>query len=881
MVNRSEMLVSKPQDSSAAPNTTSEQVLQQGNKDTAPVPLVSMSSDFSTSSIMDGTLDSARLSNVGFYTPMQEIFPLSSDSVNTGDAGLSATTDVKQQREGADNERSQKLVQGSDSQSACTPSDSPLVVASSIKCDSGTTPEQVLQVSAEAERDVATEGEYDDDEDGDSDIVPLSRSKALIEAQTARGTLASQQPTDAALASPTADGGAAAGLGIVSDAGQVGSGTRVHQSEPAASTDACAAKPPHAFENNNGVTVDGHKKTLTVNVDRSSDAAELVGSIMAADGGAAVRMQFSPDKPTHDLPASVSAKVDVENEDKQAAAAAAADASAAADTSGMSHDSSIQARAMGKYLFDIEEYNCQFNSQANRKTAERPVEPPRPEVLMGFEVPHLVEHAEWLGKREIFNGLALKHYISNYDFSGLRIDECLRRLCSHIFLRGESQVIDRLLVALSQRYVECNPDTRLRSVDVAHAVTYSTLLLNTDLHIADIRAGDRMTKSRFVRNTVDTIAQFQQSAGTGSGEPGSMDGVLVEDDASAAVSPPPQLPELDLTKKSMDAASQPGNAASDLADTPSTTSSKLPRSSESYEMVAPIPAAQQQQQAPSEHHSTLRSLVGSMASLNMSGNNSNSGNNGSASAHSTTATRSSRDVVRLMGGRGKRFSFFESSSSSISSGGGNIGAINGGPILVQHAQTSTGGSVSAVQTPTMGISSTHAVSSPSSLRAFDRLRRKVSTNGAHTRSRSGTLSMDEPSLVGLGGRTSISSNQNSHHHYQRDGDTFGSMVGRAISAATGVATGDSSRAREAAAAMASASGMPNLTELSAVLKDVYAGIKSKPLGQPSFARQATIQYEQAQYQNSGNSHNNNNSQYSISHGLARSSHDQMRAGNAR
>ncbi|KAJ2228524.1 hypothetical protein IWW45_006570 [Coemansia sp. RSA 485] len=877
MDNRSEMASSQNQEYSAATTTKPDQTSQLDKESAAPAPLVSMNSDFSASSVVDGALDSARLSNGGFYTPMQEMFPLSSDSVNADENGLAASSS-NTQREGADNEQSRKLVQGADSQSACTPSDSPIVVSSSIRCDSGATPELVVAASADAERDVVTEGEYDDDDDGDvdSDIVPLSRSKALIEAQAARGTLlASQQPLEGGLASPSTDGGAA-GLGIVSDASRMGNEARVHASEPsvaangAAVADAAAAKPhppSQPCEDNNAAG--GQKQPLTVNVDRS-DAAELAGSMMAPGGA---RMQFSPDKPTHDL-SLASDSAAAKPACKALAEKDAASSLSAVDSNGMSHDSSIQARAMGKYLYDIEEYSCRFYSQTNRKSAERPVEPPRPEVLMGFEVPHLVDHAEWLGKREIFNGMALKHYIANYDFSGMRIDECLRRLCSHIFLRGESQVIDRLLVALSQRYVECNPDTRLRSVDVAHAVTYSTLLLNTDLHIADIRAGDRMTKSRFVRNTVDTIAQFQQSAGPANGEPTNADDVLAEDDVSAAVSPPPQLPELELTKKSMDGTTHP---AGSLADTPSTTSSRLAGSSESYEMIAPVPA---HQPVSTEHHSTLRSLVGSMASLNMSGNN------GFTSAHSTTATRSSRDVVRLMGGRGKRFSFFESSSSS---GGGNIGAlgasigvgsaaVSGAPSLAHahtHAPTSSGGSVSAAQTPTMGMSSTHAVSSPSSLRAFDRLRRKVSTNGAHVRSRSGTLSMDEPSLAGLGGRASISSGQNQHH--QRDGDTFGSMVGRAISAATGVATGDAGRAREAAAAMASASGMPNLTELSSVLKDVYAGIKSKPLGQPSFARQATILYEQAQHQNSMN----NSSQYSAGHGLARSSHDQMRAGNAR
>ncbi|KAJ1854790.1 hypothetical protein LPJ57_007380, partial [Coemansia sp. RSA 486] len=394
MDNRSEMISSQNQEYSAATTTKPDQTSQLDKESAAPAPLVSMNSDFSATSVIDGTLDSARLSNGGFYTPMQEMFPLSSDSVNADDNGLAASSS-NTQREGADNEQSRKLVQGADSQSACTPSDSPIVVPSSIRCDSGTTPEQVVAASADAERDVVTEGEYDDDDDVDSDIVPLSRSKALIEAQAARGTLlASQQPLEGGLDSPSTDGGAA-GLGIVSDASRMGNEARVHASEPsvaangAAVADAAAAKPhlpSQPCENNNAAG--GQKQPLTVNVDRS-DAAELAGSIMAPGGA---RMQFSPDKPTHDL-SLASDSAAAKPASKALAEKDAAASLSAVDSNGMSHDSSIQARAMGKYLYDIEEYSCRFYSQTNRKSAERPVEPPRPEVLMGFEVPHLVDHA--------------------------------------------------------------------------------------------------------------------------------------------------------------------------------------------------------------------------------------------------------------------------------------------------------------------------------------------------------------------------------------------------------------------------------------------------------------------------------------------------------
>ncbi|KAJ2582069.1 hypothetical protein GGH95_001739 [Coemansia sp. RSA 1836] len=107
-----------------------------------------------------------------------------------------------------------------------------------------------------------------------------------------------------------------------------------------------------------------------------------------------------------------------------------------------------------------------------------------------------------------------------------------------------------------------------------------------------------------------------------------------------------------------------------------------------------------------------------------------------------------------MGARGKRFSFFETATPSAS-------------------QSPAPGD--ATPQP-LATAATHgfAAPSPASLRAFDRLRRKVSTTGARTP-----------------GST------------ESDG----------------------------------AADAPNLAELSLVLKDVYAGIKAKPLGQPPFARQ--------------------------------------------
>ncbi|KAJ2701665.1 hypothetical protein H4218_001265 [Coemansia sp. IMI 209128] len=479
---------------------------------------------------------SGRLSG-SFYTPMQEFFGVSA----SGDPNRGSAAGETEGGAAAD------LEQGADSHSGSTPADSPAAVQSKAVDEM-------------------------DDDDTDSDVIPLSQSRVLAGARRGSASAGPDVPTV----------GSAGGLGIA-----------------------------------NGL------------------------------GGAEGRLRFSPDAPARML---------------GEAGASVADLSVA-DVS-VADESAQQACAMGKYLYDVEEFRCQGGAGAG---------PAVPRILQGIAVPGLADHAEWLGKREVFNGLALRFYIGNYDFRGLRIDESLRRLCAHIFLRGESQVIDRLLVALAQRFVACNPDTELRSADVAHAVTYSTLLLNTDLHIADIRAGDRMTKSRFVRNTIDTVAQFQ--------------GVL--DDAA------PQLPVLDLAKEPEAEAGpelDPAKQSLDASD-------------------------------------ALRGLVGSMASL-----------------QAPHGTRASRDVVRLMGARGKRFSFFEAP----------------GPGPGPHQQLAP-------------------APSPSSLRAFDRLRRKVSTTGTHARAQSSSASVDEA-----------------------DCDA------------------------------------PDLAGLSLVLKDVYAGIKAKPLGQPLFARQAAL-----------------------------------------
>ncbi|CAB4423591.1 unnamed protein product [Rhizophagus irregularis] len=114
---------------------------------------------------------------------------------------------------------------------------------------------------------------------------------------------------------------------------------------------------------------------------------------------------------------------------------------------------------------------------------------------------------KYLGGHELINSRALKCYMDYYDFSNLRLDVAFRRLCGKLYIKAETQQLDRILEGFSIRYWECNPKTIYGSSDVVHAVAYSILLLNTDLHVAQV--ANKMSRSQFVRNTMATIYHAQ------------------------------------------------------------------------------------------------------------------------------------------------------------------------------------------------------------------------------------------------------------------------------------------------------------------------------------------------------------------------------------
>ncbi|KAB5594546.1 PH and Sec7 domain containing protein [Ceratobasidium theobromae] len=120
---------------------------------------------------------------------------------------------------------------------------------------------------------------------------------------------------------------------------------------------------------------------------------------------------------------------------------------------------------------------------------------------------------EWLGSPSEIRRQALTYYIAHFDFGNMEIDEAIRLLCNKLYIKGETQQIDRVLEAFSEHYVSQNPNSMWKLADIVHVVSFAIILLNTDLQASELHA--HITSPRFVENTIEAVrTQLQQDTMT-------------------------------------------------------------------------------------------------------------------------------------------------------------------------------------------------------------------------------------------------------------------------------------------------------------------------------------------------------------------------------
>ncbi|CAL5399419.1 unnamed protein product [Camellia sinensis] len=104
---------------------------------------------------------------------------------------------------------------------------------------------------------------------------------------------------------------------------------------------------------------------------------------------------------------------------------------------------------------------------------------------------------DFLGNHDEFCVQVLHEFAGTFDFDGMNLDTALRLFLETFRLPGESQKIQRVLEAFSERYYEQSPQI-LANKDAALLLSYSLIMLNTDQH--NVQVKKKMTEEDFIRN---------------------------------------------------------------------------------------------------------------------------------------------------------------------------------------------------------------------------------------------------------------------------------------------------------------------------------------------------------------------------------------------
>lgn len=113
--------------------------------------------------------------------------------------------------------------------------------------------------------------------------------------------------------------------------------------------------------------------------------------------------------------------------------------------------------------------------------------------------------ASWIGDAGDERALVRKAYLDLFDWTDLSVLAAVRDLCERLYMKAESQQLDRIVDSFADRWCECNPLHAFGNPSVIYTLAYSILLLNTDHHSEEYAAGKKMPRSQYVQSTLDAM----------------------------------------------------------------------------------------------------------------------------------------------------------------------------------------------------------------------------------------------------------------------------------------------------------------------------------------------------------------------------------------
>lgn len=119
------------------------------------------------------------------------------------------------------------------------------------------------------------------------------------------------------------------------------------------------------------------------------------------------------------------------------------------------------------------------------------------EWLLNTDGLDLAAVGDYLGEGDEKNIAIMHAFVDEFDFTGLSIVDALRNFLQKFRLPGEGQKIDRFMLKFAERFVDQNPGV-FSKADTAYVLSYSLIMLNTDLHSSQIK--NKMTLQEFLEN---------------------------------------------------------------------------------------------------------------------------------------------------------------------------------------------------------------------------------------------------------------------------------------------------------------------------------------------------------------------------------------------
>lgn len=119
------------------------------------------------------------------------------------------------------------------------------------------------------------------------------------------------------------------------------------------------------------------------------------------------------------------------------------------------------------------------------------------EWLLNTDGLDLAAVGDFLGEGDERHIAIMHAFVDEFDFTGLSIVDALRNFLQKFRLPGEGQKIDRFMLKFAERFVDQNPGI-FSKADTAYVLSYSLIMLNTDLHSSQIK--NKMTLQEFLEN---------------------------------------------------------------------------------------------------------------------------------------------------------------------------------------------------------------------------------------------------------------------------------------------------------------------------------------------------------------------------------------------